>query len=111
MTAETLKRYLCHEQWAIGLVPQSAGDIIAHGIRQPVQWRRPCSDWEVLADPFLVERNGATHVFMEHLDYRREAGEIWSGRLEPGDGVAEMPLAPLISAAAHLSYQIGRAHV
>lgn len=103
-TLNTLRRYLCHEQWAIGLIPQSAGDIIRHGIRRPVQWRRPDTDWALLADPFLVEMGGATLVFMEHLDYRREAGEIWSGRLEPGADFAAMALSPAISATAHLSY-------
>lgn len=95
----------CHEVWNVGLVRQSAADIVARGLSEPVEWFPEPAPWTFLADPFCrLEADGGRRLYAERLDYWQGRGEIWSARLAPGAGPAGVRFRPLLGGTAHLSY-------
>ena len=112
-----VRRYSGHDIWNLGLVTQSADDILRNGITTDVRWLPRPPLWTFLADPFaLQEEDGSTTVFAEHMDYRSGKGNIWSARLRPESGKDWVRLAPLLEAEAHMSFPYafrheGKAHM
>ncbi len=100
-----MKRYIGHDEWNIGLVPQSAADIAANGLVQPVRWLNPGPRWTFVADPFVTsEPDGAFRLYVERMDYIATKGAIWTGLLRPDDPNTWVDLEPLFSAEWHLSF-------
>lgn len=92
-----------YEQWTLGLVAQSATDIVRHGLRAPIRWLPPPHRWSLLADPFALSDGQGWRVVAESLDHRTNKGEIVSA---PLDATAETWAAftPLHAGPAHMSY-------
>jgi hypothetical protein len=100
-----LQRALSHEIWNIGLVAQTAADILAHGIIMPVQWFPPLPGFAMLADPACcIDDNGGLSIFAEYLAYRAQRGEIWHAHLPAGGPPATARFLPLLRGPFHLSY-------
>nr|WP_294550791.1 hypothetical protein [uncultured Rhodopila sp.] len=93
------------EEWNIGVVPQTIGDIVRHGITKPIEWWPDRGPWRMLADPsILVDPDGRRILFAEHLDHRIGRGEIWGARLAAGETLSKAVLRPWMRSSAHLSY-------
>jgi hypothetical protein len=97
--------------------------MLSRGPRWYVGWRRPApcaairdtlalsaGGWRVLpedgrsfsADPFLIERNGVLHLFVERFDYAKGRGGIAHTIMGPQGPVG--PPVPVIEEPWHLSY-------
>ena len=103
--AERARRLLCHEAWNIGVVDQSAADIVRHGITGAVRWLPAPPSGTMLADPSCRLRpDGGYSYFAEQLDYRRPRGTIWIAECAAGADPASAKFEPLLSEPFHLSY-------
>jgi hypothetical protein len=112
-----IRRYSGHDIWNLGLVEQSADDVLLNGITTAVRWLPRPPLWTFLADPFVLkEADGSCTVFAEHMDYRRGKGGIWSGRFQPDADSNWARLSPVVEAEAHMSFPYafwheGKAHL
>ena len=78
------------------------------GVIGALQW--PPAPWAILpddgrryyADPFVIARDGRTHLFVEEFPYATRKGLISHAVLDP-DGAVSRPM-PVLEAAGHLSY-------
>jgi hypothetical protein len=102
---ETVRRRFCYELWNIGVVPQSAADIVANGITRPVHWLTTRPRGVLLADPgCLYHADGSRTLFAEALPIGTGRGAIWSAELAPGQPPQTARFAPLFDRPFHLSY-------
>lgn len=92
-----------HEQWTLGLVAQSAEDIVRHGLRAPVRWLPPPHRWSLLADPFVWADGAGMRVVAEYLDHRTNKGEVVCAPLRP-EAEPWAVLKPLFAGPGHMSY-------
>ncbi len=92
--------------WSAGIVPEPITALL-----QPSQlkdlpgratWLPDPGPWRYLADPFGLQRNGCTHVFVEAFDYRTKHAAI--EHHEFGPDLAWRGKATVLSRPFHLSY-------
>jgi hypothetical protein len=103
--AERWRRIFCHEMWNVGVVDQSAEDIVARGIARPVRWLTQRPRDTLFADPAWLQRpDGRGTVFLEAMKVRKGRGEIWSADIAPGEDIAGAKFMPTLSAPFHMSY-------
>ncbi|MEJ1972232.1 MAG: hypothetical protein WDM96_07095 [Lacunisphaera sp.] len=63
--------------WQAGIVQAPITTFLDPEVRPGrVRWLPDPGPWRYLADPFGVQRDGATHVFVEAFDYRTKHGVI-----------------------------------
>jgi hypothetical protein len=99
------RRALAYELWNVGVVPQSAADIVARGIVAPVHWLPEPGPLQMLADPACApEPDGGLSLYAEHLDFRRPRGAIWKASIPAGGSPMDATFAPLLDGPHHLSY-------
>jgi hypothetical protein len=92
------------DEWNIGIVHQTIGDIARYGILQPVQWF-PANSWRIFADPFcLMQPDGSVIILAEMLNHWVGKGEIWSARVAVNDEMANARFHRNFSLPVHLSY-------
>ena len=103
--ANRLRFRFGREEWNIGVVSQSAEDVVRHGMTAPIRWLHRRPSWSMLADPaFLLQPNGRQIVFAEHLNYWMGRGEIWAGCIRAGADISQVVLRPWMRSSGHLSY-------
>jgi hypothetical protein len=95
-----LRRAAFRRQWFLG-IRQRQGDRLPHEDPRPWQVVSPPAD-RYWADPFVVEHDGDTLVFIEQVRYSDYRGELAVGRVERGGELSA--LQPILSAGHHLSY-------
>jgi hypothetical protein len=109
--AHAATRWLGHEIWNIGIVEQSASDIVARGITSPVHWLPPGSPWTFIADPFAVPTSdGQWLLFAEHMDYWKTKGSVWSGMPRSVAATPWVDLQPALDAVPHMSFPFAFSH-
>jgi hypothetical protein len=102
---ERARRFLCNEAWNIGVVRQTADDIVRRGITGGVSWLAPPARFTMLADPSCRLRpDGGATWFAEYLDYRDERGEIWAAEMPTGADPDTARFAPMLAEPFHMSY-------
>ncbi|HVT74674.1 MAG TPA: hypothetical protein VHD61_16190 [Lacunisphaera sp.] len=73
--------------WRAGVVPAPLPAVVQPAalaaFRDRIQWLPDPGPWRYLADPFGIQRDGATHVFVEAFDYRTRVGTIEHHELGP----------------------------
>jgi hypothetical protein len=95
---------LYREEWNIGVLHQSAGDIVRRGVAGRPQWL-PIADGVMRADPSCLSIEGGRLLFLaEHMDFRNRRGEVWSSVLAEDASPEKTVLRPWISGSIHLSY-------
>jgi hypothetical protein len=100
-----LRARCSREEWNLGVVRQSAEDIVQHGLTAPIRWLPQRGPWHVLADPAcLVRRDGTRIIFAEHLDNWVGRGEIWAACVRGSDDLAQAVFRPWMRSSGHLSY-------
>nr|WP_316642215.1 hypothetical protein [uncultured Roseateles sp.] len=92
--------------WQVGVVPTAIGSITDAASlsqhREQIAWLPDPGPWRYLADPFGVQRNGSTHVFVEAFDYRSKHAVIEHHELGPDLAWRGKSLA--LARPCHLSY-------
>jgi hypothetical protein len=92
--------------WQVGIVPAPITTFTRPsglaGISSRITWLPDPGPWRYLADPFGVQRNGATHVFVEAFDYRTKHAVI--EHHEFGHDLVWHGKATVLSRPFHLSY-------
>ena len=102
---ERARRILCYEAWNIGVIDQSAADIVERGIVTPVRWLPQLPAGVALADPAVRRRaDGSRTLYAEHINYRAPVGSIWSAELGAGVDPVEASFRPLLTHDYHMSY-------
>jgi hypothetical protein len=92
------------EEWNIGVIRQTAADIVQNGIVKPVYWAEPLHPWYGLADPACwIRRDGSRTIFAERLNWLTGRGEIWTAQL-PAHSMMISDFKPWGKADIHLSY-------
>lgn len=92
-----------YDLWRSGFVRRALTDVHASGVASDeVTWLPDQGPFAYVADPFAIERDGLTTVFVEHFDYRVRRGEIRyfqydASNVLTGEGIA-------LSEPFHLSY-------
>lgn len=93
------------EEWNIGIIRQSAPDIVRRGIAQPVRWLPPMHPWNGLADPACyIAADGTRTLYAERMSYWKGRGEIWAAKVAPDRDLATTQLQRWATAQTHLSY-------
>lgn len=101
--ASRLPRLLRREEWTLGLVGQSAEDIVRHGLSVPVRWMAPPRGG-FIADPWgTVLPDGRLTILAEVLDYRSFKGRLAAATVAPED-FAQAEFSTVVDGPAHLSY-------
>jgi hypothetical protein len=95
-----MRRTAFRRKWLLGL-RQRRGEALPHEDPRPWTVVAPPAD-RFWADPFVVESDGETLVFVEQLRFADGKGELAVGRLE-GNGELS-GVEPILSDAHHLSY-------
>ena len=94
------------DPWSIGLYtgPDPLHLRPPPGVANPVMTREQVSDVlaDFVADPFLLRRDGAWHLFFEILNHERRTGEI--GWASSADAINWSYGGVVLSEAFHLSY-------
>lgn len=109
MTALPLRRgslleRISREEWNIGVIRQTARDIVERGIEHPVYWLESLRPWYGLADPACyIRRDDLRIIFAERLNWLTGRGEIWTAQL-PVHSMMISDLKPWVKADVHLSY-------
>jgi hypothetical protein len=92
-----------YDDWRAGFARRPLADAV-DGLpaAEDIVWLPPCDeDFQYLADPFGVERDGVVTVFAEAYDYRTRRGEI---RYFQFDGVRLTAQGLALAEPFHLSY-------
>jgi hypothetical protein len=98
-----LPRGMRRDQWAIGLVAQSAESVAREGLRSEIRWL-PTRQSEFLADPFALPlADGRLLILAELLPYRTFQGELVAAVTTP-DRFETAEFKPLLRLPGHLSY-------
>ncbi len=102
---ERARRKLCHEAWNIGVVDQTAADIVRRGITRPPRWLPAPARGTMLADPScFASADGGLDIYAEFLDYRRPRGEIWRAAVPARADISTARFAPMLAEPWHMSY-------
>jgi hypothetical protein len=102
---EKLRRRFCYELWNVGVVEQSADDIVANGITGSVHWLDRHPPGMIMADPScLIHADGGRTLFAEALLPRAGRGSIWSAHLAPGQDPRTAQFTPFLQSPFHMSY-------
>jgi len=102
---ERIRRRICHEMWNVGVVNQSAADIVTRGIVGPVRWFSGLPSHTIFADPSCLQYpDGRRTIFLEAMDLRGGRGEIWSADLAPDEDAMPVSFKLALRAPYHLSY-------
>ncbi len=89
--------------WQVGVVQAPITSFLDPEFRPgQVTWMRNPGPWRYLADPFGVQRNGSTHVFVESFDYRTRHGVIEHHELGPD--LEWRDWSTVLAGPHHLSY-------
>jgi hypothetical protein len=100
-----LHRLTCYEEWTVGVVRQSAADIVRHGLTGRVEWLPIPEGGTLLADPScLVHPDGRRLLFAEYKRSEAERGEIWAAEVPAGADLAQARFKPWLREPFHLSY-------
>ena len=100
-----MRERLGREEWNIGIIRQSASDIVRRGIVQPVAWFDQTDPWHGLADPAChIYPDGSRWLFAERTNYWHGRGEIWFAEVPPGVGLTTAKFRRWAVAKTHLSY-------
>ncbi len=96
---------LLNSVWNIGVVDQTAEDIVERGIVQTPRWI-PNPRGAYLADPACRSNSdGSRTLFAEHMvRHGVGRGQIWRADLEPGEDLAGAQFRPYLKSAHHVSY-------
>ena len=95
---------LYREEWNIGVVHQSADDIVRRGIVERPHWLSIADD-VMRADPSCLRlADGRLLLLAEHMRFRDRRGEVWSAVLPRDGGLEQAVLRQWISSRVHLSY-------
>lgn len=98
-------RWMGHETWNIGIVEQSASDIVHRGIISGVRWLPQGPRWTFVADPFALPLpDGEWELFAERMDYWKAKGTIWGCRIGPSQGPPWAALRPELETVSHMSF-------
>lgn len=100
VTRRWLRRTAFRRQWFLGL-RERRGEALPHEDPRPWHVAAPPGD-RYWADPFVVESDGETLVFVEQFRFADGKGELAVCRLE-GNGELSA-FEPILSDAHHLSY-------
>jgi hypothetical protein len=100
-----LRTRFSREDWNLGVISQSAEDIVRNGITRPVRWLPRLAYWDYLADPScLVQPDGTRILFAEHLNHWVSRGEIWAACVPASEDFASAVFRPWMRSSRHLSY-------
>jgi hypothetical protein len=92
--------------WHVGLVPATITSLLEPAALaaqcERIVWLPDPGPWRYLADPFGVQRNGRTHVFVEAFDYRTKHAVIEHHELD--EKLAWAGKRTVLSSSVHLSY-------
>lgn len=100
----SLLERISREEWNIGVIRQTARDIVERGIVAPVRWLEPLHPWYGLADPACYTlRNDNRIILAERINYFTGRGEIWTAHL-PVHSTRISNFLPWAKAPVHLSY-------
>lgn len=92
--------------WQVGLVPAPIAGLLEPAalaaLRERIVWLPDPGPWRYLADPFGLQRRGATHVFVEAFDYRTKHAVI--EHHEFGPDLAWQNKSTALARPFHLSY-------
>ena len=103
--AEKLRRAFLHELWNIGVVDQTAADIVANGIVGTVRWMNRHEPGTLLADPScFTHPDGQRTLFAEVMPAGAGRGAIWTAQLEVGHDPLSVDFMPMFERPYHLSY-------
>jgi hypothetical protein len=95
---------LYREEWNIGIVDQTAEEIVQHGFRLAPRWL-PRAEGAMQADPSCLPfEDGRLLLMAEHMDYRSGRGEIWSAVVPAGSKLDSLAFYPWLAGTCHLSY-------
>ena len=95
---------LYREEWNIGIVDQTAEEIVQHGFRSAPRWL-PRAERAMQADPSCLPfEDGRLLLMAEHMDYRSGRGEIWSAVVPAGSKLDSLAFYPWLAGTCHLSY-------
>lgn len=95
---------LYREEWNIGLLHQSAEDIVRRGVAGPPQWLS-IAEGVMRADPGCLPLEDERLLFLaEHMDLWDRRGEVWGSVQHKDASPEEILLRPWISGGIHLSY-------
>ena len=95
-----------HDIWNIGIVHQTAADIVRRGIVSTPRWLSPLPPGRYLADPaHRAHADGSCRLFAEHFDHGGSgSGEIWCADLQRGEDLSLAVFRPLLTFPHHASY-------
>lgn len=101
-------RLFQYDVWNIGVVQQTAEDIVRRGIAVAPNWLPPLPPGQYLADPaYRADSDGGCRIFAEFLDhYGTGIGEIWCADVRAGENLADARLRPLLRFPHHASYPV-----
>lgn len=92
--------------WQVGLVPAPITCVIEPAalaaLRERIVWLPDPGSWRYLADPFGLQRQGTTHVFVEAFDYRTKHAVIEHHEYDPH--LVWCSKSTALSQPFHLSY-------
>jgi hypothetical protein len=99
-------RLFQYDVWNIGVVQQTAEDIVRRGIAVAPSWLPPLPPGQYLADPaYRANADGSCRIFAEFLNhYGTGIGEIWCADVKAGESLASARLRPLLRFPHHASY-------
>lgn len=93
-----------YDDWRAGFVRRPLSEVALEGFGEAdeIVWLPPCDkDFQYLADPFGIERDGVVTVFAEAYDYRTRRGDI---RYFQFDGLSCVGRGVVLAEPFHLSY-------
>lgn len=92
--------------WQVGLVPAPITALTdpraLAAVRDRIVWLPDPGPWRYLADPFAIQREGCTHVFVEAFDYRTKHAVIEHHELGPD--LTWLKKRTALARTFHLSY-------
>lgn len=93
-----------YDDWRAGFLRRPLADVALNGLvnGDDIVWLPPCErDFQYVADPFGIERDGVVTVFVEAYDYRTRRGDI---RYYQFDGMELTGQGTALAEPFHLSY-------
>ncbi|CAN5248590.1 hypothetical protein BH09BAC5_BH09BAC5_20730 [soil metagenome] len=85
------------EDWNIGVVNQTAEDVLQNGLKSELYWLPESKSGEYAADPFGWEENGKLKIVFEKYSYKNQKGILATTNKEGNSN-------KLLEAKVHLSY-------